>query len=175
MSRPIYQVHYPKIGKITIKVDNIIMKYKHNDLVEEQAFFSKYPHIFKPRPDLSHLSFELAEVEEKMVESVDEFVPILPVTRKVEEPVEEEPVEEEPVEAAVAEIPVPTPTLITKQEVTKEEKQELLEKPKSELKIQSPSKGWYIVVDETENQIFPADGKKCRKKAAEKFLEENEK
>jgi len=166
MSRPIYQVHYPKIGKITIKVDNIIMKYKHNDLVEEQAFFSKYPHIFKPRPDLKQLDFELAPVDEKVIEKAEEFIPVKAVLKEPIEPILEKP----------AEIPVPTPTPITKQQpVTVEERTELLQPNQPELFIQSPSKGWYIVVDANDVQIFPEAAKKCRKKVAEKFLEENKK
>jgi len=90
-----YQVHYPKIGRVTIKVDNVIMKYFHNDIVDEQAFFVRYPHIFIPRPDLKD-AVEAKEPETKMVEDEQEFKPVMPGAAKKEE------------------LPVPIPTPETK-------------------------------------------------------------
>lgn len=41
------------------------------------------------------------------------------------------------------------------------------------LNMKIVSKGWYVVVDENDNQIFPIDGSKIRKKQAENYIEEN--
>jgi len=94
-----YQVHYPKIGKVTIKVKNKIMKYIHNEIVEEQAFFARYPHIFKPRPDLE-LKVEPTKVETVIEAAQVAYAPLdlpdLPSEPEVEE-VEEEPEEIKPV------------------------------------------------------------------------------
>lgn len=159
--RPLYQVHYPKIGKVTIRIEDKIMKYNHNDIVEEQAFFARYPHIFMARPDLDEAKVNVNAPKEKEVQKEEEFVPVQfkqetdPGVKAVE-PEVEEPVEEE--------IPIPIPTPMTKM-IKKEPK----------LEIVKAGKGWYRVVDENDTQYFPIDpNKKCRKKAAQKFLDERE-
>lgn len=155
--RPLYQVHYPKIGKVTIRIEDKIMKYNHNDIVEEQAFFARYPHIFMARPDLDETAVNVNAPAEKEVQKVEEFVPVQvnqaadPEVKAIEPEVEEE-------------IPIPIPTLMTKT-IKKEPK----------LEIVKAGKGWYRVVDENDKQYFPIDpNKKCRKKAAQKFLDERE-
>lgn len=185
-----YQVHYPKIGKVTIKVDNVIMKYHHNDIVDEQAFFARYPHIFIARPDLRD-GIEAKEPETKLVESEQEFKPVMP--QKTSTPVESE--EKLPV-------PVPVPETKMKDEALQEtfdelnnvgaeelseeldnapeqslaEEEEVSESEKNDTEyhvVETESKGWYVVVDDSGTQLFPEDGKKVRKKKAEEFIEEN--
>ena len=174
MSLPVYQVHYPKIGKITIKIGNVIMKYNHNDIVSEQAFFSKYPHIFKPRPDLQNLDFNVDVPKEKQIQRDEEFVPVQ--VNSVQEVPEVQEVQTEP-----EELPVPTPSDI--QEIEHIEVEQIQEVPALEddeydvemfkeiLTIEKAGKGWYKVVNEIGYQVYPIDtSKKCRKKAAQKFI-----
>jgi len=161
MSRGLYQVHYPKIGKVTIKIKNIIMKYNHNDIVEEQAFFANYPHIFKARPDLDNVNVNVNAPQEKTVREVEEFVPIA---------FETEPSEVQTVEA-IEEIPIPTPTPESDVEGFKELPIEEVQEDIVEYEIEKAGKGWYRVLDKNGNQVFPLDTtKKCRKKAAETFI-----
>jgi len=168
MSLPLYQVHYPKIGKITIKIDDVIMKYNHNDIVIEQAFFSKYPHIFKPRPDLKDIDSDIiSEPKEKRVENESAFVPVQVVTPK---------------EQAIVEIPVPVPTptpetILDEPEVEEvepevEEVEPEVEEEVVEYEIQKAGKGWYRVINNLNGeQEFPIDiTKKCRNSAAQEFI-----
>jgi len=186
MSRPLYQVHYPKIGKVTIKINNVIMKYNHNDIVEEQSFFVKYPHIFKARPDLDDIPVAVATPKEKKLEEEEEFVPVeinKPSTPKpiedIQEPEPVDPVEPPVHEELKEEIPIPTPTPKSEVEGLNEIPIEDLSKEIEELDldkepeytIEQAGKGWYRVLDENGDQVFPKDkSKKCRKKAAEKFI-----
>jgi hypothetical protein len=178
MSRPLYQVHYPKIGKVTIKIKNVIMKYNHNDIVEEQAFFANYPHIFKARPDLDNVDkINIKEPQEKKVKEVEEFVPITFDKKEPEEPEEveetEEPEEVEETEEVeeVEEIPIPTPTPESDVPGFKEVPLEEVQDEIVEYTIQKAGKGWYRVIDKEGKQVFPEDeSKKCRKKAAENFI-----
>ncbi len=162
MSLPLYQVHYPKIGKITIKIENTIMKYNHNDIVIEQAFFAKYPHIFKPRPDLDGSNNIINTPLEKRVETEREFIPVM----AKEEAPKEKMVPIELVEEKIEEMPIPTPVPET---ILETEGVEEIES----LTIEKAGKGWYRVINEDGLQLFPSNTtKKCRYKAGEKFISE---
>ena len=55
---------------------------------------------------------------------------------------------------------------------TEDEFEDPLEEP-ADFKIESPTKGWYIVTLNGE-QVFPAEtGKKCRKAAADEYVVAN--
>ena len=97
----IYQVHYPKTGRVNIKIDNVLKKYKHNEIVEEELFFVRYPNIFLPRPDLEN---------------------------KISE--------------------------------------------KNKFNIELVKKGWFKVLNESGEQVFPENNKSCRKIAATSFIKE---
>jgi len=67
-----FQVHCPKTRVIQLKnLKGKILKFNHNDIVNYDEVFVRYPHVFMPRPDLIENSVPNELISQKKIE-VDE-------------------------------------------------------------------------------------------------------
>ena len=124
-----YKVFYPKSKQVKIKYKGAIRIFEHSQTVEEEEFFSKYPHIFHKIEVVEFTTPKNREGKGTLIDKLPDF----PTENEFEDP------REEP----------------------------------ADFKIESPTKGWYIVTLNGE-QVFPAEtGKKCRKAAADEYVVAN--
>jgi hypothetical protein len=65
-----YQVHCPKTGRVLIKYKGEVYKFDHNEIVDEQEFFSRHAHIFKLRPDLDDKQPAIAKEQSLVIDHV---------------------------------------------------------------------------------------------------------
>lgn len=125
-----YKIFCPRTKQVKIKFEGNYHSYKHGqNEVEEQPFFSKYPHIFHKIEIVEFTTPKKKTGKGTKIEKLPDF--------------STEQIFEDPVD------------------------------PPVDFKIESPTKGWYIVTLNGE-QVFPAEtGKKCRKAAADEYVVAN--
>jgi len=75
-----FQVHCPGTKTIQLRnTDGGLLKYTHNDIVDQEPVFVKYPHVFMPRPDLEPIKAPL----DQPVVSIEKILPIEEISETI--------------------------------------------------------------------------------------------
>ena len=149
-----YKIHCPRTKVVKLKIQGVVHTYTHGqEDVPFEDFFPRFKHIFHKQVETEIVEFTSPETKEGKGTLIDKLPESIPF--KLEE---------------VSMVTDPEPSNVMEILPNVETEPEL-----APLEImRTAKKGWYIVVDpnNSNQQVFPEEGKKCRKKAADQFIKE---